>query len=185
MLSLISGRLGTKALPENHILVDWPITYSQLEPYYDRVEWELGISGRGSNIADGSGSGHNLWEAPRARDYPMPPLRQGPADQRFSDACSRLAFHPFRTAAAIAESHSKGGLVAPIVVSATAIPAMEMRRLRPMSLPFPRAWQVAILRSWNSAAFSKSIDRKMASERPAFHSLTLRAGLVNSRQIRW
>ena len=55
MLSLIEGRLGKEALPENHTLVDWPIGYDDLEPYYDRVEWELGISGRGSNIIDGSG----------------------------------------------------------------------------------------------------------------------------------
>jgi gluconate 2-dehydrogenase alpha chain len=108
MLSLIEDRLGKKALPENHTLVDWSVSYDDLEPYYDRVEWELGISGRGSNILDSSGTGDNLWEAPRARDYPMPPLRQGPADQRFSDACKRLGFHPFRTAAAIASEPFKG-----------------------------------------------------------------------------
>jgi gluconate 2-dehydrogenase alpha chain len=108
MLSLIEGRLGRKVLPENHTLVDWPVGYDDLEPYYDRVEWDLGISGRGSNIIDGSGAADNLWEAPRARDYPMPPLRQGPADQRFSDACKRLGFHPFRTAAAIASEPFKG-----------------------------------------------------------------------------
>lgn len=108
MKTLIEERLGKKALPENHTLVDWPILYRDLEPYYDRVEWELGISGRGSNIADGSGSGHNRWEAPRMRDYPMPPLRPGPADKRFADACSKLGFHPFRTAAAIASEPFKG-----------------------------------------------------------------------------
>ena len=37
----------------------------------------------------------------------MPPLRQRPADQRFSDACARLGFHPFRTAAAIASEPFK------------------------------------------------------------------------------
>lgn len=26
-------------------LVDWPITYNDLEPYYTKVEWEVGVSG--------------------------------------------------------------------------------------------------------------------------------------------
>jgi gluconate 2-dehydrogenase alpha chain len=108
MKSTIEERLGKEALPEGSTLVDWPISYLDLEPYYDRVEWELGISGRGSNIAGNGDKGDNPWEAPRQRDYPMPPLRQGPADQRFSDACSRLGFHPFRTAAAIASEPFKG-----------------------------------------------------------------------------
>jgi gluconate 2-dehydrogenase alpha chain len=90
MKSTIEERLGKGALPEGNTLVDWPISYQDLEPYYDRVEWELGISGRGSNIVGNGDKGDNPWEAPRQRDYPMPPLRQGPADQRFSDACSRL-----------------------------------------------------------------------------------------------
>jgi choline dehydrogenase-like flavoprotein len=42
-------------------LADWPITYAELEPYYTKVEWELGYSGLG----DG---------APRSKAYPVPPL---------------------------------------------------------------------------------------------------------------
>ena len=25
--------------------VDWPITYAELEPYYTKVDWEIGLSG--------------------------------------------------------------------------------------------------------------------------------------------
>jgi choline dehydrogenase-like flavoprotein len=42
---------------------DWPISYEELEPYYTRVEWEVGISG-----APGP------FDAPRSRPFPMPPL---------------------------------------------------------------------------------------------------------------
>lgn len=108
MLSTIKDRLGADALPEGHTLVDWPIGYDDLEPYYDRVEWELGISGSGSNVVDAAEAGDNPWEPWRRRDYPMPPLRQGPADQSFADACARLGYHPFRTAAAIASEPFKG-----------------------------------------------------------------------------
>ncbi len=42
---------------------DWPITYEELEPYYTRVDWEIGVSG-----APGP------FDAPRSRPFPMPPL---------------------------------------------------------------------------------------------------------------
>jgi len=44
---------------------DWPITYADLEPYYTKAEWELGISGQ---------AGVNPQEPPRSRPYPLPPL---------------------------------------------------------------------------------------------------------------
>ena len=42
---------------------DWPITYEELEPYYTKVDWEIGVSG-----APGP------FDPPRSRAYPMPPL---------------------------------------------------------------------------------------------------------------
>ncbi|MDX2194515.1 MAG: GMC family oxidoreductase [Gemmatimonadales bacterium] len=44
---------------------DWPITYADLEPYYTRVEWEIGVSGL---------AGSSPFDPPRSRPYPMPPL---------------------------------------------------------------------------------------------------------------
>jgi choline dehydrogenase-like flavoprotein len=44
---------------------DWPITYAELEPYYSRVEWEIGVSGL---------AGASPLDPPRSRPYPMPPL---------------------------------------------------------------------------------------------------------------
>ncbi len=42
---------------------DWPITYDELEPYYTKVDWEIGISG-----APGP------FDAPRSKPFPMPPM---------------------------------------------------------------------------------------------------------------
>ncbi|MEZ4414646.1 MAG: GMC family oxidoreductase [Gemmatimonadota bacterium] len=42
---------------------DWPISYEDLEPYYTKVDWEIGVSGM-------PGPG----DPPRSRPYPMPPL---------------------------------------------------------------------------------------------------------------
>ena len=46
-------------------LVDWPITYKDLEPYYTKVEWEVGVSGL---------AGASPFDPPRSKPYPMPPL---------------------------------------------------------------------------------------------------------------
>jgi choline dehydrogenase-like flavoprotein len=42
---------------------DWPITYEELEPYYTKVDWEIGLSGLAGP-----------WDPPRSRDYPCPPM---------------------------------------------------------------------------------------------------------------
>jgi choline dehydrogenase-like flavoprotein len=50
-------------VPPGSALADWPISYADLEPHYDRVEWELGVAGR-PHPEDG----------PRRRAYPMSPF---------------------------------------------------------------------------------------------------------------
>lgn len=45
--------------------VDWPISYDDLERYYDRVEWEIGVCGQAEP---------QPWDGPRSRAYPMPPI---------------------------------------------------------------------------------------------------------------
>lgn len=57
---------STYGRPEGSTLSDWPITYDELEPYYDRVEWELGVSGDASSDVS--------RRTRRSRPYPMPPL---------------------------------------------------------------------------------------------------------------
>ncbi len=42
---------------------DWPITYDELEPYYTKVDWEIGVSG-----APGP------FDSPRSKPFPMPPM---------------------------------------------------------------------------------------------------------------
>ena len=37
-------------VPEGSALADWPIAYEDLEPYYDMVEWELGVAGEASGV---------------------------------------------------------------------------------------------------------------------------------------
>jgi len=108
MRSTIIERFSEKALPEGTTVVDWPIDYKTLEPYYDRVEWELGVSGKAGNINNQIVDGGNPFEAPRSRDYPMPPIQRSAADRLFVEAAKRLGFHPFPTPTAIASVDYKG-----------------------------------------------------------------------------
>ncbi len=58
-------------VPAGSSLADWPISYADLEPFYEQAEWEVGVAGAAA-------SNHGFW--PRRRDYPMPALevhRQG------------------------------------------------------------------------------------------------------------
>ena len=71
---------------EGSTLADWPISYSELEPYYEKAEWEIGVSG------DDSG---NVFKAPRKRPLPMPPLDPGTEHEVLEGAAKRLGLHPF------------------------------------------------------------------------------------------
>ncbi|GAB3393692.1 GMC family oxidoreductase [Humibacter soli] len=70
--SPIDFRMATTyGTPQGSALADWPFGYEELEPYYQRAEWEMGVSGYDeASPHDGHRSG----------PYPMPPLRGGVAD---------------------------------------------------------------------------------------------------------
>jgi gluconate 2-dehydrogenase alpha chain len=107
MKSLIEERFGPEALDGDSTMVDWPVTYGDLEPYYDKVEWELGVSGQAGNVKGIHNPAGSSFESDRQREYPMPPLRRAPADDRFKAACERLGYRPFQQPAAVASTDYK------------------------------------------------------------------------------
>jgi choline dehydrogenase-like flavoprotein len=62
---------------------DWPITYEELEPYYTKVDWEIGVSG-----APGP------FDAPRSRPFPMPPLPIKSSGALLERGARALGLHP-------------------------------------------------------------------------------------------
>ena len=78
---------GEKVLPEGHTLVDWPVTYEDLEPYYTRVEYLAGVAGDGEA---------NPF-VPRSRPYPMPPMRPFRTGEIFREATGAMGLHPYPT----------------------------------------------------------------------------------------
>jgi choline dehydrogenase-like flavoprotein len=71
---------------------DWPITYADLEPYYTKVEWEIGVSGL---------AGASPYDPPRSKPYPMPPLPVKSGGVIFERAARKLGWHPFPASMAI------------------------------------------------------------------------------------
>jgi choline dehydrogenase-like flavoprotein len=71
---------------------DWPITYADLEPYYTKVEWEIGVSGL---------AGASPFDPPRSKPYPMPPLPVKGSGVIFERAARQLGWHPFPAPMAI------------------------------------------------------------------------------------
>ena len=47
-------------------LADWPLSHADLEPFYDRAEYDLGVSGKAGNLQGKKIDGGNVFEAPRA-----------------------------------------------------------------------------------------------------------------------
>jgi choline dehydrogenase-like flavoprotein len=77
---------STYGAPQGSSLEDWPISYDDLEPFYEKAEYEIGISG------DYSGT---PFHGPRRRPLPMPPLPPGREWEILEPAAKRLGLHPF------------------------------------------------------------------------------------------
>src|SRR3989442_1207996 len=101
-------RYGASAIPHDCSVIDWPLGYAELEPYYDRAEYELGVSGKAGNLQGRRIEGGNIFEAPRQREYPLPPLFVDNSALIFEAAAKQLGYHPFATPRAIISQPYKG-----------------------------------------------------------------------------
>lgn len=77
---------STYGAVEGSTLDDWPINYQDLEPFYEKAEWEIGVSGDDSN---------NVFRAARHRPLPMPALPPNREYEVLRPAAQRLGLHPF------------------------------------------------------------------------------------------
>lgn len=77
---------------EGASLVDWPITYAELEPYYTMVEWEVGVSGL---------AGSSPFDSWRSKPYPMPPMPVKSSGVLMERGGRKLGLHPYPAPLAI------------------------------------------------------------------------------------
>lgn len=94
-------KYGEDKLPEDNTIQDWPVTYEELEPYFNAFEVDIGASGQAGNLNGQIIPGGNPFEGPRSQPYPLPPLVQLIPSQMFADAAAELGYHPFPQPAGI------------------------------------------------------------------------------------
>jgi len=73
-------------------VADWPLSYEEIEPYYTKAEWEIGISGERVNTP---------LMAPMSKPYPVPPLPMKSSGALFKVAASKLGLTVVPNVAAI------------------------------------------------------------------------------------
>ena len=69
--------------PDGATLADWPVTYDEMEPFYSRAEWALGVSGE---------EGPLTARTRRSRGYPMPSMGGEPARELLTGAAQQLGW---------------------------------------------------------------------------------------------
>ena len=72
---------STYGVPDGSSLADWPIDYDELAPYYESVEWELGVCG--------SPPGSTM---PERRPYPMAAMPISRRGHKLQDAADSLGW---------------------------------------------------------------------------------------------
>ena len=96
--TLSYGAMGWRFMPEDfHLksifgdvpganLGDWPITYNDLEPFYEKAEYEIGVSGDDTNM---------FPKPPRKNKFPMPGFVYNKEGTILEAAAHRLGLNPF------------------------------------------------------------------------------------------
>ena len=67
-------------------LADWPISYEELEPFYEKAEYEIGVAGDYSD---------NPFAGPRKKPFPMPAFPHNREALLMIAAMKRMGLHPF------------------------------------------------------------------------------------------
>ncbi len=81
-------------------VVDWPISYEKLEPYYAKVEKVVGVSGRVIK--------HKRQEPRSSPDFPYPELETNGVVKWFDKACFELGFESLPTPRAVLSGDALG-----------------------------------------------------------------------------
>lgn len=70
---------------------DWPFSYAEIAPFYERIERMLGVQGDAKALP----AAPTLKHAPGPRGYEMKPGPQQYASQTIADGCSAVGMHPY------------------------------------------------------------------------------------------
>lgn len=95
MRSLTTERYGKNFVSDDIIIQDWGVNAEELEPYFDRFEYLLGVSGKAGHLKGQKIAGGNPFEDSRSREYPTPPMKEPYGSALFRKAAANLGYHPY------------------------------------------------------------------------------------------
>ncbi len=81
-----------KGIPNSEHMVDWPWTYEEFLPYFERAEWDWCVSGDATQSPESMRPGYQ---------YPMPPLKPHPSTPFLMDLFGKNGLKPYVGARAI------------------------------------------------------------------------------------
>lgn len=84
---------STYGVPKNSNIVDWPISYDEIEPYYAKVEEVIGVSGKVQE--------HEFSEPRSTKDFPYEALQENKIVNLIDKACHELNYKSIKTPRAI------------------------------------------------------------------------------------
>ena len=84
--------LSTEGTVAGASLADWPVDYEEMEPWYQKAEWEFGVAGK---------AGSNPFEGSRRKGYPNPPHPQRVGSTKFAAGSRKVGYKPFPVPMAI------------------------------------------------------------------------------------
>ncbi|MCR1568653.1 GMC family oxidoreductase [Mixta sp.] len=82
-------------LAEEMRIMDFPFTWDEIEPYFDKFERICGQSGNTGNLRGKILEGGDPFEGPRSNPYPLPALEDTLNNAMFAEAAKKLGYHPF------------------------------------------------------------------------------------------
>ena len=91
--------LSTEGSVAGANLADFPFGYDELEPFYERAEWDFGVAGKAHS---------NPFEGLRKRGYPNPPHPPRMTSLRLARAAKKLGYSEFPVPMAINSRAYKG-----------------------------------------------------------------------------
>lgn len=91
--------LSTEGAVAGASLADWPISYEDMAPFYEKAEWDFGLSGT---------AGSHSTEGARERGYPNPPHPYRTASKMIEKGAKAMGYNPFPIPLAI-NSQAYGG----------------------------------------------------------------------------
>jgi len=106
-------RYGKNKFLEGMQVQDWGVTYADIEPFYDKFERYAGTSGKAGNIQGEKIEGGNVFEGPRSRDYPLPPLKRTQLSMMFDKTTREMGYHPF----AVPAGNTSGAYTNPLGIN--------------------------------------------------------------------